>query len=212
MKIKENVRRRSVAMGIVFTIVWNGFVPYGAYMLLKPHMPSLAALLLATLLPLTENIVSFLKRRQLDAFGAIMLGTFALAAGLAALGGSERLILIRESFVTGAVGALFLLSLGFRRPLIFHLAGRFVSQKSAAAYEERWTHPYIRFVFRFMTIVWGAALLGEAALRTVLVVELPTEQFLALSNPVLYGILVATIGWTYLYRKHAMRKFAQMQS
>jgi uncharacterized membrane protein len=200
-------RTRSVLTDLLLTVLVNGCLPYLIYAMLKGNVPGVTALLLATLPSLAENGVRLLKHRKLDMFGMLMLATFVLAAAIALLGGSERMVLVRESFVTGAVGCCFLLSLLFGRPLIFHLAGRFVKNAGAALYEERWSFPYIRFVFRLMTGVWGVMLLTEAAVRIALAYRLTIPAFLAVSNFIFYGFIGAAAAWTYLYRKHAMRKF-----
>jgi intracellular septation protein A len=205
----KNRNRRQAAANILFTIAVNGFLPYFAYSWLKHEIPSLTALLIATLLPMIEHVVIFVKRRTLDAFGILMLGTFMLGVSLSIAGGDEKLVLLRESFVTSAVGGVFLLSLLFRRPLIYHLAKRFMAGKSAAALEERWAVPYIRFVFRLMTAVWGVLLLAESIIRVMLVYRLSTEQFLAVSPVLFYGVIGAAIVWTVGYRRHALRKFRQ---
>jgi hypothetical protein len=44
------------------------------------------------------------RHRRLDIFGIMMLIGLAAAVLAALLGGGQRLLLIRESFVTGALG------------------------------------------------------------------------------------------------------------
>jgi hypothetical protein len=141
-----------------------------------------------------------------------MLSTFVLGAGLALWGGGERLVLLRESMVTAFVGCWFLLSLLFRRPRIFHLAGSFTPQSNTAAYEGKWAHPYTRFVFRLMTAVWGVMLLGEAATRKVSRTSCRRRRSWPFSVFVLYGFLGVTFAWTYGYRKVAMRKVAETEN
>src|SRR5947208_2551964 len=76
------------------------------YSLLRPHFPpaSVLPLPIASLFPLLGNAVSLARHRRLDIFGVMVL--IGLAAGVLAalLGGGQRLLLIRESFVTGAIG------------------------------------------------------------------------------------------------------------
>lgn len=165
---------------------------------------------LAAMLPsLLENGWLWLRRRRMDVFGLLMLGTSALGAALALLGGGEKLLLMRESFVTGAVGAAFLGSLLFPKPIVYYLNQRFLPHRATLA-EERWTHPYTRFVFRCLTFIWGVMLAAEAAVRATLAVRLSAEAFLAVSHVVLNCFLGAAALWTYLYRRHAMRKLARL--
>ncbi|WP_246309947.1 VC0807 family protein [Paenibacillus alginolyticus] len=170
---------------IIFTLLLNGIVPWVLYVWISDYMSSFTALSLATMVPLADNLVHLIKHRKLDVFGSLMLFTFVLTLVLVALGGSERILLIRESMITGAVGSIFLGSLLFHRPLMFHLAIRFIGNPD---YEGNWQYGYFRYVMRLMTFVWGMIVLIEAAVRNAMVFQLTTAQFLALSNLVLYGL------------------------
>ncbi|MNV54309.1 hypothetical protein D3C71_1464970 [compost metagenome] len=188
---------------IILTVLLNALLPWLVYLLLIRYFSSFMALSAAAFLPLVENIIYLVRFRRLDTFGSLMLGSFVLAALLALMGGDERLLLVRGSIVTGAVGAAFLLSLLLNRPLIYGLAKRFVSPETAARYEEGWHKPQVRRVFRIMTAVWGAALLLEAAVRTLLVYTLPVAVFLGVSNLVFYGFIGAAAVWTWVYRRRS---------
>jgi len=188
---------------VILTLLLNGVVPWALYVWLQHYMSSLAALSVATLVPLAENLLYLAKHRKLDAFGSLMLFTFILTFVLVLLGGSEKILLVRESLITASVGLVFLGSLLFRRPLMFYLAERFVGQSQFAA---NWNYAYFRFVMRLMTFVWGLILTAEAAVRVTMAFELSTEHYLALSNFVLYGFIGAAVLWTVVYRKHSVGK------
>lgn len=198
--------------GIILTLIINGAIPYLVYVLLEPHMSSFAALSIATVVPLLDNLIHLFRYRKLDVFAGVMLFTFMLGILLILMGGGEKLLLIRESFITAAVGLLFLVSLLFRRPLIYYLALRFTVADEAAAQAEfagKWELPRFRFAIRFITLIWAVMLLAEAAVRTVLVYKLTTAQFLAVSHIVFYGFIGAAILWTYLFRRRSMRHLAK---
>jgi hypothetical protein len=127
---------------------------------------------------------------------------------LVLLGGSEKILLVRESFVTASVGIVFLGSMVFKRPLMYHLAVRFIANNEFAT---NWSYAYFRFVMRIMTFVWGILLTAEAAVRVVMVFRLTTERYLALSNIVLYGFIGAAALWTVVYRRHSSRKFSEIK-
>ncbi len=193
---------------VIFTLLVNGVVPWGLYVWLSHHMSSLMALSIATLVPLADNLYHLAKHRKLDAFGGLMLFTFLLTIILVALGGSEKLLLIRESLITGAVGLIFLVSLLFSRPLMFYLALRFIGKGDFA---DNWKFGYFRYVMRLMTFVWGAILLVEATVKVILVFQLSTAQFLAVSNLVLYGFVGAAILWTVVYREKSSKRLAEIK-
>ncbi len=194
---------------VILTLLLNGVVPWALYVWLQHYMSSLAALSVATLVPLAENLLYLAKHRKLDAFGSLMLFTFVLTFVLVLLGGSEKILLVRESLITASVGLVFLGSLLFRRPLMFYLAERFVGQSQFAA---NWNYAYFRFVMRLMTFVWGLILTAEAAVRVTMAFELSTEHYLALSNIVLYGFIGAAVLWTVVYRRHSVGKLNAIKS
>ncbi|WP_135554433.1 VC0807 family protein [Paenibacillus cymbidii] len=195
-------------MYIIVTLLINGVVPWLLYMWLSEYMNGLGALTIATLVPLFDNIVHLIRHHKLDAFGALMLSTFILTFVLVLIGGSEKLLLVRESLVTAAVGLAFLASLLFRRPLMYYLALRFVGNNDFPA---SWQYGYFRFVMRLMTFVWGIMLTGEAAVRIAMVYRMDTERYLALSNFVLYGFIGAAVLWTLVYRRHSAAKFKRIK-
>jgi len=198
----------SKRMYVVFTLLINGIIPWALYVLLSHSMSSIAALTIATLVPLADNLVHLARHRRLDAFGSIMLFTFLLTLALVLMGGSEKVLLLRESFVTASVGVIFLGSLLFRRPILYYLALRFTG---SGEFPSNWNYAYFRFVMRLMTFVWGFMLLAEAGVRIVLVFRLSTASFLALSNVVMYGFIGVAVLWTIVYRRHSAAKFAKIK-
>ncbi|WP_413300005.1 VC0807 family protein [Bacillus sp. 1P10SD] len=188
---------------IYLTLLINGLVPWGLYLILSKHMSSVAALSIATLAPLADNLYFLIKRKKLDVFGLLMLFTFLLTLLLVMLGGSEKLLLIKESFITAVVGFIFLLSLLFKKPLMYHLALRFIG---TTGFADNWKYDYFRFVMRLMTFVWGLVLVLEATVRITLVFALSTATYLAVSNIVLYGFIGGAILWTVFYRRISAQK------
>ncbi|WP_462409880.1 VC0807 family protein [Neobacillus sp. Marseille-QA0830] len=192
---------------VVLTLLINGIVPWLIYVILSKHMSSIAALSIATLAPLADNLFFLIKQKKMDVFGSLMLFTFLLTLGLVMLGGSEKILLIRESFITAVVGIIFLGSLFFKKPLMFHLALRFIGNPQFAG---NWQYDYFRFVMRLMTFVWGLILVLEATVRITLVFVLSTATYLAISNIVLYGFIGSAILWTVYYRRISSRRLASI--
>lgn len=201
--------------GIAITLLINGALPYIVYVWLSGRMSGFTALSVATMIPLADNLLHLAKHKKLDAFGAMMMFTFLLGLALIMLGGDEKLLLIRESFVTAAVGLLFLASLLFPRPLIYYLAMRFSVKENAGERSDfagNWEYPYFRYVVRLMTTVWGVILVAEAVVRTALVYELTTEQFLPVSNIVFYSFIGAAAAWTVMYRKRSRNRLLTIKN
>jgi intracellular septation protein A len=72
--------------------------------------------------PLLWSGYELAKTRRLDAISVIVVASILFTVGATAMGGSARLIQIREALVTGVVGIIFLFSLFLQRPIIFYLA------------------------------------------------------------------------------------------
>jgi len=58
---------------VIFTLFINGIIPWVLYVWLSGYMTSFAALSVATLVPLADNLFHLIKHRKLDAFGSLML-------------------------------------------------------------------------------------------------------------------------------------------
>jgi len=215
MNQKGTVSRKEIFKGIVITLLINGALPFVVYEVLRSHMSSMGALSVATVIPLVDNLFTLIKKRKIDVFAVCMLISFLLGIIMITIGGSERLLLIRESLVTGILGLLFLGSLLLPRPLIFYFALRFTvgnDPEKTSVFAANWQYAYFRFVLRLITIVWGLALLGEAAVRTFLVFKLSVTQFLAVSNLVMYGFIGAALVFTVVYRRHSQKRFKEIIS
>ena len=198
--------KRKVIQSVIVSILINGLVPVVVYNLLLDHFSSFVSLLLATMVPLLDNLYHIVKHRKADAFGLFMLTAFVLSLLAFLLGGNEKLILMRESLVTGLLGLIFIGSLFYSKPLIYHFAIRFSSNDESVQkgkFANNWEYSYFRFVIRLMTAVWGIALLAEAVIKTILVYELSISAFLAVSQIIFYSVLGVTILWTVIYRRYA---------
>ncbi|CAH2714257.1 hypothetical protein BACCIP111895_01418 [Neobacillus rhizosphaerae] len=203
--MKVSSKKKLIQM-IVISIVINGVIPVVVYKLLINYYSSFVSLLIATLIPLGDNLYHVVKYKKADAFGLFMLTGFVLSLLAFVLGGNERLILLRESMVTGLLGLLFIASLFFSKPLIYHFAIRFSAEgesEKKGQFAKNWELPYFRNVLRIMTAIWGIALLGEATLKIILVYELSITAFLAISQLIFYGVIGAAILFTIVYRRYA---------
>ncbi|WP_413303757.1 VC0807 family protein [Bacillus sp. 1P10SD] len=198
--------KKKVIQSVIVSILINGLLPVIVYNLLLDHFSSFVSLLLATMVPLLDNLYHIMKHRKADAFGLFMLTAFVLSLLAFLLGGNEKLILMRESLVTGILGLIFIGSLFYSKPLIYHFAIRFSSNDESVQkgkFANNWEFSYFRFVIRLMTAVWGIALLGEAVIKTILVYELSISAFLAVSQIIFYSVIGVTILWTVIYRRYA---------
>ncbi|MEA3124708.1 MAG: hypothetical protein QOD67_1727 [Caballeronia sp.] len=196
--------------GLVVELGVNLVLPWLAYRLALPHWGELGALYASAVPPVIWSLVEFARTRRVDALSILVLLGIALSVVLMALGGSPRLLLMRESIASGAIGVVFLLSLALRRPLTFYLARATVAREGeggAERFEALWNErPALRRSVRLMTAVWGLGLTGENALRSWLAWHWPIERFLVVSPFIGYGIYGALTVWTLMYRKKLQRR------
>jgi hypothetical protein len=203
--------------GFVVEIAVNFLLPWLAYRLTLPHLGETGALIASAVPPIVWSLIELARFRRVDALSVMVVAGIVLSVAAMALGGSPRMLLLRESLVSGAVGVVFLLSLPMRRPLIFYLARATVAREmagGAAHFEALWRErPALATSMRLMTLVWGIGLTGETALRSWMALTWPIERFLVVSPFIGYGIYGGLALWTLWYRKTLThRANAQMRA
>lgn len=186
-------------------ILISGALPVLVYLLASPHMPHLVALLLAGGTPLLYGAHGWVRRHGIDLISAITLFTIAASVLLAALIHDPHILLIRDSCLTAAFGALCLLSLVTPRPMAYYVYRWAVvrSPGQLARLEAGWRIPYARLVRRLVTLVWGVAFVVEAIIDALLAYHLPAAQFVAIHPMLYWATLLAAFGWGTLYARHA---------
>ncbi|KAF0813772.1 hypothetical protein IGB42_01451 [Andreprevotia sp. IGB-42] len=190
---------------LIIELLVNLLLPWVAYTLVAPRWGELAGLMASAAPPLIWSLLMLARTRRLDALSALVLAGIVLSLLVFLLGGDAQLVLVRESLVTGILGLAFLLTLPFKRPLVYFL-GRAMSStthaEAGAARFEQWAAiPQNRNTLRVMTAVWGVALLAEAGLRCWLAWTLPPERFLAIGPTAGYAIYGVMMAWTLWYRR-----------
>ena len=190
--------------GLSISIVLNAVVPVLLYRLTKRYFSAsdLIALSAAALFPLGLSILDAGRSRTLDPVAVLSLMSIVVSMIAVALGGSTRLLLIRESLFTGAFGVACFVSLGFPRPIMFYFGRHFAAGRDSASIAEfnaGWKREEFRRVTRLVTVVWGATSVGEFLLRVALVYTMPVPVVLVISPIILGGLLIATIVWTFAY-------------
>jgi hypothetical protein len=197
----------------VLELAVNLLLPWLAYKLAAPHWGETGGLIASAVPPVLWSIVELARFRRVDALSLIVLIGIALSIGAMALGGSPRMLLLRESLVSGAIGVAFLLSLPMRRPLVFYLARATIAREVAGGAERMdalWhERPFLAVSMRTMTAVWGIGLTCETALRSWMAWTWPVERFLVVSPFIGYGIYGGLLLWTLWYRKALQRRVSQ---
>ena len=147
--------------------------------------------------------------------GALVLVGIVVSILATLLGGDPKLLLIRESFITGALGMVCLTSLVWSRPLMFYIGRQFSAGEDPAKIAEfnaLWQYPVARHTFRVMTIVWAIGWIGEFALRVAMVWTLSIPEVLVISPFVFNGITIGLIAWTLAYGRRQRQRGAEARA
>jgi hypothetical protein len=184
----------------------NALVPVLLYQLAHHYFSAteLAALSIAAVFPLVWSIADLIRVGALDPVAVLSLASIGVSILAVAVGGSPRLLLIRESFFTGAFGVACFVSLLAPRPIMFYFARYFTAGRDSeriAEFNRAWQRAGFRRTMRLITIVWGVTSLAEFVVRIALVYTLSAPTVLVVSPIVLGGLLIATISWTFAYGK-----------
>jgi hypothetical protein len=196
---------------ILPSIVIDGVLPFITYKLLTAYLPGIsdvAALSIGAIFPAARGVIELFHRRSVDVIGTIVLAGIAVSIVGITVGGSPRLLLIRESFVTAALALIALSSFAWKRPLLFYIGRQFSAGDDPEAkrrFDALWDIEGARRVFRVLTFVWSAGWLVEFVLRVVLVFTATVSQVLAISPILFNGITLGLIAWTLAYVRRKQR-------
>lgn len=156
--------------------------------------------------PLIWSVYELAKTRRLDAISVIVVSSILFTLIATGMGGSARLIQVRDALVLAAVGLLFLATLAMKRPMIFYLARATMARNTTAGaerFEALWERPGIPQVFRALTWFWGIGLVLQTVLLCGLAWVWPISRYLLLSPFIQAGAtgLMIVASLMYLKRK-----------
>jgi hypothetical protein len=183
-------------------------LPWVVYTLASPRYGDFIALAASAAPPTLWSVYELVRFRILDALSVLVLAGIGLSALGVALGGSPRMLMMRENLLNVPVGLAFLLSAATRRPLIYYLASAVFARESAerhAAFEAAWRKPHVLRELRIMSLVWGLGLAGQGALLAWMALDWPIGRFLIVSPVIGYGTVGALGVWTYWYQGRMRR-------
>jgi hypothetical protein len=218
----QNVARKRLLFGL--GLVCNFLLPWLVYRLTVPHVGEAHAIMISAAVPLAWSLIEFARNRKIDVISILVLSGIALSLVAIAFGGTPRLLLFRESLVTGLIGLVMIGSAIVRRPLMRVLvtasARAFSDPNSdmaavlpgaafAKAREELECYadrPWFLRIMSVMTVVLGLILVTETAVRCALIFSLPTEKVLLLGPVVKYSAVGLLMLVTFVYFVPAVRR------
>ena len=196
------------------TMMFNVALPIATYLVLSGNgMADVPALLLSGVWPVLELGLSYARTRHLDELSILVLIFLVIGVVTSLAFDSARLLLIKESALTGLFGIVLLASLLAKRPLMFYFGRKFAtdgSPEKVAWWNGLWQYEGFRRGQRVLTVVWGGAFLGEALVRVVLGLFLPVSTMVVINNVLPYVVLAALVFGTTTWgrRQQAARERA----
>ncbi len=191
----------------------DGALPAILYQILSRHgVADVPALTAGAVFPAANIARKFVKTGGLDLIGAIVLIFLAIGVVSSLLSGNVMFVLIKESFITGLVGVMFLGSLLGKRPIIFYLARQFVAGQNPERLEwwnGLWQHERFRHTMRLMTAVWGLGYLIEALVRVLIALTLTPGMVVIVSPILAIGTTIGLIIWTRTYGRKVQERAAR---
>jgi hypothetical protein len=177
-------RRRLWGPALLVRLVINLAAPVLAYVLVRPHVHSdVAALVAGAAVPIAYTAGVLVRRRRLDAIGAFAIACFAVGLLLAvATGGNELVFKLREEIWSGPAGLACLISVAVGRPL-FLLALQLAARRNAEI-AGRISDPPARRIAAVTTAVTGIILVVHAVVIAALALTVSTTVFLAAKAPI----------------------------
>jgi hypothetical protein len=190
-------RRRTTALRrrLVAQLVFELVLPLGSYYGLRAAgVGQWLSMVIGGLLLLPWIGYGIVRQRRVEVMAVFTLSLVVVATVLSLITGSPRVLNLRDSWLTAAIGLWVLGTLLTRRPFIMTTSRGIVIAKigaaGLAAWEAQWdAEPTFRHHLRLLSAVWGAVFLLDAALRVVLVYTIPVDDF-PLTSTVLWLALL----------------------
>lgn len=212
-----NYEYKSVIISLIWDIVLNATIPVACYFFVKRFVSTseLTALIAATAFPVLKSAYGLIRSRELDPVAMLVLLGIVTSILALFLRGDPRMLLIRESFITGAFGIACLISLTFPRPIMFYFARFFMAGKGPQrreAFNASLQDPGVLRGHRLVTLVWGLVYAGEFLARTIMVYSLSSAIVLIVSPFISGFATIFTIIWTFRYAKKMRERHITMRS
>ncbi|ATL68342.1 VC0807 family protein [Nocardia terpenica] len=192
---------------LLFDILWST-APY--FLLTSVGCSQRLALWLGAAGAGLRMLYALVRQRRIDGLAVFLLSTYVISIGAALLTGDHRFLLAKDSATTAQVGLTLLFTCVAGRPALFLIAKRLHAPDPAQA--QRWDHlwstqPAYRRTYILQSLVWGTALLLEAALRVLAVYTLPAAAVVALSYPFQGTVIGLLLAWRWYYFRRPRQRY-----
>ncbi len=212
----HKLHKAATVRGVLKGMMMNAVSAYILFLVCKNILltSDLVAVLLSGMPAAISTLVSVVRQRRLDLFGALTLIVIALGMIVPLLSGHPRLYFLRHSLITILLGVAYLVSLFFPKPLWFYIGRYFLTGNdpyNMALFDAQWHYPYFRTAMRLMTLFWGAFSLIFLAIYVPLVFTLPIA-LLVLIQPIAGTVFwLVLLGWTAWYLRRIMQRLGEIK-
>lgn len=166
-----------------------------------------AALILSGLLPTAVLVHRLVRERRVETLSLVTLSILVCGTVVGLLTGDPRLLLARESYLTGLLGLWILGTLVTARPFLLQATLPLLPPATARSWNERWqSDALFRRVVRTMTLAWGGAFLVDAAARVVMAYTLPVDVVPVAGGLLLAAMLLAVVRGGKAYGRRVLRR------
>ncbi len=193
---------RALVLNLLLTAVFDIGVAILAFQLARSWGASeQLAYVVSCAGPLIMIAITWARARTLSGVSMIIIAFQLLSAGAAFVGGSDpRLLLVKDSIVTGGFGLVTLASTLLPRPLMFYFGMKFGTDGTPAGvawWKGLWQYPSFRRSQYVVNTLWGVGFLVEAALRILLAytIDFDTAYTVGQILPFVFlaGLITATM-------------------
>lgn len=186
------------------SLLINAVVPIAVfYGLRAAGVDQWPALMLGLVAPAATTVHSVLTKRRIDMLAGLVMTVLLLSVGLSFLTGSPRMLLARDGWITAVAGIWILLTLP-RTPYYLYALRTFTGGALREQINAAWCDtPAFRRVVHAGTMIWGFALLLDAATTVILAYTLPIDSvpLIGAVKLVALVILAEVISQLYFRRK-----------
>ena len=170
--------RRGLFVSLALTAVFDVGVALVAFSVARQMgAGNTVAYLAAGIGPLIMILITWIRARTLSGASVIILLYVLLSSVAALIGGTDpRLLLAKDSLVTGGFGLACLVSVLFGKPLMFYFGAKFATdgtEAGARQWSGLWQYPDFRASQYRINAAWGVGYLVEAALRVAVAYGVP---------------------------------------
>jgi hypothetical protein len=132
--------------------------------------------MLGLVAPAAKAVHSVVTKRRIDMLAGLVITVLLLSVALSFLTGSPRTLLARDGWITAVAGIWILLTL-LRTPYYLSALRLFTSNSLREQINAAWRDtPAFRRVVHVGTMIWGVALLLDAATTVVLAYTMPIDS------------------------------------